>query len=66
MRIVYQDRKILMSFTKKDREEIEKAGTMPMNITLGQFKSLLADINAAHLQVWHDLEIDEELRRLRR
>jgi len=66
MRIVWQDGKILMSFTKDDRKKIEEAGTMPMEISHGQFKSLLADVNEAHIHVWRDLEIERELRSLKR
>jgi len=52
MRITYQNGKIRMSFTKMDMEEINKSGTMPMEISVGQFKVLLEDINAVNLEVW--------------
>ena len=52
MRITYQNGKIRMSFTKMDIEEINKSGTMPMEISVGQFKVLLEDMNAVNLEVW--------------
>jgi len=52
MRITYQNGKIRMSFTKMDMEEINKSGTMPMEISVGQFKVLLEDMNAVNLEVW--------------
>ena len=52
MRITFQNGKIRMSFTKMDMEEINKSGTMPMEISVGQFKVLLEDMNAVNLEVW--------------
>ena len=52
MRITYQNGKIRMSFTKMDIEEINKSGTIPMEISVGQFKIFLEDINAVNLEVW--------------
>ena len=63
MRIMFQDNKIFMSFTGEDRKQIAEANTMPMQISLGQFRSLLRDINNVELEVWKKIDVPLELRK---
>ena len=59
MRIIYQDKKLYISLTKDEINNINKNVGSPTQIHIGNLKVLHEDVNKAVFENWKDL-INEE------
>jgi hypothetical protein len=55
MRIIYQDKKLYISLTKDEINNINKKVGSPTQIHIGNLKVLHEDVNKAVFENWKDL-----------
>jgi len=66
MRVVYQDKKLYISFTDEEVDKIYNNKHSPIEVSIGYLKVLHQDVSQAVLQHWEDVEVPREVNNLQK
>jgi hypothetical protein len=66
MRVVYQDKKLYISFTDEEVDKIHNNKHSPIEVSIGYLKVLHQDVSQAVLQHWENVEVPREVNNLQK